>query len=68
MTQNIEGKVVFITGASSVLGEATAQHLAAAGAKLVLGAHGSTGSRRSPGKWAEGQTPRCRPMSPTASR
>jgi NADP-dependent 3-hydroxy acid dehydrogenase YdfG len=38
MTQNVEGKVVAITGASSGLGEATAQHLAAAGAKLVLGA------------------------------
>jgi NADP-dependent 3-hydroxy acid dehydrogenase YdfG len=38
MTQNIEGKVVVITGASSGLGEATARHLAAAGARLVLGA------------------------------
>jgi NADP-dependent 3-hydroxy acid dehydrogenase YdfG len=38
MTQAIEGKVVVITGASSGLGEATARHLAALGAKLVLGA------------------------------
>src|SRR5262245_31690443 len=38
MTDNIEGKVVVITGASSGLGEATARHLARAGAKLVLGA------------------------------
>jgi NADP-dependent 3-hydroxy acid dehydrogenase YdfG len=38
MTQNIGGKVVVITGASSGLGEATARHLASLGAKLVLGA------------------------------
>lgn len=38
MTDNIEGKTVVITGASSGLGEATARHLAKAGAKLVLGA------------------------------
>lgn len=38
MSQNIEGKVIVITGASSGLGEATARHLAAAGAKVVLGA------------------------------
>lgn len=34
----IEGKVVAITGASSGIGEATARVLAAAGAKVVLGA------------------------------
>src|SRR3954468_15538117 len=38
MTLNIDGKVVVITGASSGLGEATARHLARAGAKLMLGA------------------------------
>lgn len=36
--QNIENKVVVITGASSGLGEATARRLAKEGAKLVLGA------------------------------
>ena len=38
MTQNIEGKVVVITGASSGLGEATARRLCAEGARVVLGA------------------------------
>jgi NADP-dependent 3-hydroxy acid dehydrogenase YdfG len=38
MSQNIAGKVVVITGASSGLGEATARYLAKEGAKLVLGA------------------------------
>jgi NADP-dependent 3-hydroxy acid dehydrogenase YdfG len=38
MTDNIAGKVVVITGASSGLGEATARRLVAEGAKLVLGA------------------------------
>jgi NADP-dependent 3-hydroxy acid dehydrogenase YdfG len=38
MTENIRGKVVVITGASSGLGEAAARLLAKEGAKLVLGA------------------------------
>lgn len=38
MSENIEGKVVVITGASSGLGEASARYLAARGAKLALGA------------------------------
>jgi NADP-dependent 3-hydroxy acid dehydrogenase YdfG len=38
MTNNITGKVVVVTGASSGLGEATARHLAARGARLVLAA------------------------------
>lgn len=38
MDNGIDGKVVVITGASSGLGEAAARHLAALGAKLVLGA------------------------------
>ncbi len=38
MTNNIEGKVVVITGASSGLGEAAARHLADQGAPVALGA------------------------------
>ena len=38
MTDNIAGKVIVITGASSGMGEATARHLAALGAPVVLGA------------------------------
>lgn len=38
MSNNISGKVVVITGASSGLGEATARHLSQLGAKLVLAA------------------------------
>ncbi len=38
MSQNISGKTVVITGASSGLGEATAYHLASLGAHVVLGA------------------------------
>jgi NADP-dependent 3-hydroxy acid dehydrogenase YdfG len=38
MSSNIEGKVVVITGGSSGMGEATAKHLAALGAKVMVGA------------------------------
>ena len=38
MNNNINGKVVVITGASSGLGEATARMLSAQGATVVLGA------------------------------
>ncbi|SFP41685.1 SDR family oxidoreductase [Tranquillimonas alkanivorans] len=38
MTDNITGKVIVITGASSGMGEATARDLAAKGAKVALGA------------------------------
>ena len=38
MNENIEGKIVVITGASSGLGEATARLLSAQGATVVLGA------------------------------
>ena len=38
MSENIKGKVVVITGASSGLGEASARLLTALGASIVLGA------------------------------
>ncbi|MBK5016741.1 SDR family oxidoreductase [Pantoea sp. S62] len=38
MSQNIENKIVVITGASSGLGAETARHLTGQGAKVVLGA------------------------------
>lgn len=38
MENNIKGKVVVITGASSGLGEAAANHLSNLGAMVVLGA------------------------------
>lgn len=38
MNNNIQGKVVVITGASSGLGEATARHLSKEGAAVMLGA------------------------------
>ena len=37
MSNNIEGKVVVITGASSGLGEATARLLSAEGASVMVG-------------------------------
>jgi len=36
--ENVQGKVVAITGASSGIGEAIARHLASLGAKVILGA------------------------------
>jgi NADP-dependent 3-hydroxy acid dehydrogenase YdfG len=38
MTKGIKGKTVVITGARSGLGEATARHLSAEGASVVMGA------------------------------
>jgi NADP-dependent 3-hydroxy acid dehydrogenase YdfG len=38
MSNNIEGKIIIITGASSGLGEAKARHLSSQGAIVVLGA------------------------------
>lgn len=46
MTDNIQGKVVIITGASSGIGEATAKLLASRGAKVVLGARRAENLKR----------------------
>jgi NADP-dependent 3-hydroxy acid dehydrogenase YdfG len=46
MSNNIESKVVVITGASSGLGEATARLLSTEGATVVLGAHRGHEARR----------------------
>ena len=46
MAENIAGKVIVITGASSGMGEAAARHLAAKGASVVLGRAAPTESKR----------------------
>jgi NADP-dependent 3-hydroxy acid dehydrogenase YdfG len=50
MDNNITGKVVIITGASSGMGEATALLLAERGAKLVLGARGAANLKQVAGQ------------------
>ena len=47
MDNNIEGKIVVITGARSGLGEAAARVLSAEGATVVLGARRGERIRRS---------------------
>ena len=46
MSDNIKGKVVVITGASSGIGEATAKLLASRGANVVLGARRTQNLKR----------------------
>ncbi|WP_077962702.1 SDR family oxidoreductase [Ensifer adhaerens] len=50
--ENVHGKVVAVTGASSGIGEATAKLLAAAGAKVVIGARRSDRLERIAGEIA----------------
>ncbi len=50
--ENVQGKVVAITGASSGIGEATGKRLAAAGAKVVIGARRSDRLERIAGEIA----------------
>ena len=52
--QTIQGMVILITGASSGIGEATARHLAEAGASVMLGA------RRA--ERLDSSSPRSRPL------
>jgi dehydrogenase/reductase SDR family protein 7 len=56
----LAGKVVWITGASSGIGEAIAYELAKAGSRLILSARGEEDLRRVANK--------CRDLSPTSSR
>lgn len=48
MSDNIGGKIVAITGASSGLGEAAARHLSEQGATVIMALGGSSASRRLP--------------------
>ncbi|MEK1867198.1 MAG: SDR family NAD(P)-dependent oxidoreductase, partial [Ensifer adhaerens] len=50
--ENVHGKVVAVTGASSGIGEAAAKLLAAAGAKVVIGARRSDRLERIAGEIA----------------
>jgi len=66
MTDNIRGKVVVITGASSGNGEATVRHLARRGATVVLGARrGERLEKLEEELTAAGHTAPSRPSSPS---
>ncbi len=57
MSENIQGKIVVITGASSGLGEAAARLLSAQGATVVLGARrrGGAAAHEASNAWAHHQ-------------
>ena len=65
MTDNIAGKVIVITGASSGMGEAAARHLAAKGARVVLGARRSDRIEAARGRDHAGPAAKPRPSPPT---
>ena|GEM_PF-1769533 len=66
--ENVQNKVVIITGASSGLGAETARHLVKAGAKVIRVPAGWTACMRWPTSWASATTTACRPTWPTSNR
>ncbi|CAB3744384.1 hypothetical protein LMG27174_07169 [Paraburkholderia rhynchosiae] len=61
MSENINGKVVVIIGASSGLGAETARHLAKEGAKVVHARGALIDSRQWRANWDSMEKPSCKP-------